>query len=52
MAGKSKTVQPEYVLRQTLTDGIEEMRRAGVVVRVGNTDKHGGGLVLSIPAWR
>jgi len=32
--------------------GIKEMRDAGMIVRAGNTEKHGGGLVVSIPAWR
>ena len=53
MAGKSnKTVQPEDVLRSVFMAGILEMKRADVEVRIGNTDKYGGGLVLSIPAWR
>lgn len=52
MAGKLKTVQPEYVMRQTLTDGIEEMRRSGVVVKVGNTAMNGGAMVIAISAWR
>ena len=49
---KSKAVQPDNVLRSVFKQGIKEMRDAGMTVRVGNTDKHGGGLVLSVPAWR
>ena len=52
MAAKSKTVQPDNVLRSVFKQGVKEMRDAGMIVRVGNTDKHGGGLVLSVPAWR
>ena len=49
---KSKAVQPDNVLRSVFKQGIKEMRDAGMIVRTGNTDKHGGGLVVSIPAWR
>ena len=49
---KSKAVQPDNVLRSVFKQGIKEMRDAGMIVRAGNTEKHGGGLVVSIPAWR
>ena len=49
---KSKAVQPDNVLRSVFKQGVKEMRDAGMIVRTGNTDKHGGGLVVSIPAWR
>ena len=54
MAGRlaNRAAQPEIVLRDVFITGLREIKRSGVVVRVGNTDKHGGGLVLSIPACR
>ena len=54
MAGKSnkRDVVPEAILRDVFITGLREIKRSGIEVRVGNTDKHGGGLVLSIPAWR
>ena len=52
MAGKSKAVQSEDVLVDVMAAGIEEIRRAGIVIRVGNTMMNGGALVVAIPAWR
>ena len=53
MAAKSnKAAQPDDVLRSVFMAGLQEMKRAGIKALIGNTDKHGGGLVLSVPAWR
>ena len=52
LSSSPKVVQPENVLRSIFVAGLLEMQRADVEIRIGNTDKYGGGLVLSVPAWR
>ena len=49
MAGKSRAVQPEAVLRDVFVTGLHEIKRAGIEVRAGNT---GTALVVVIEAWR
>lgn len=49
MAGKSRAVQPEAVLRDVFVTGLHEIERAGIKVRAGNT---GTALVVVIEAWR
>ena len=49
MAGKSKTVQPEDVLRDIFVACMYEMRKAGIEVRARNT---GTALTVTIDDWR
>ena len=51
MAGRlaNRAAQPESVLRSVFRTGIDEMLRAGIAVRAGNT---GASLVVAIDAWR